>query len=393
MTQEERYVTFDEAKGAARWELQERNGRAAIPIDKIDGMSMSAIKPNRTHSLLAPIRAWQRFIQIEAAGGIVLLAATLLALVWANSAYAPQYFALIHWPFGIAWGDATISRSAQWLINDGLMVLFFFVVGLELRREIKRGVLSTWRGAALPVAAAFGGMLMPALIYLMIAGNSTTRAGWGIPTATDIAFALGMLTVLGKRVPTALRVLLLALAVIDDLGAIVIIALFYSGPIHPAIAGVALGMLTPVTSNDGKPSPADRLLESLHPWVAFGIMPLFAFANAGLAIDAAPLDATSWRVAFAVTLGLVVGKPIGVLVLSGFALRVGWASLPSGLRPRHLVVLGIVAGIGFTMALFVAQLAFSDTKLLAAAKLGILIASAVAAALSLLIGRHLLTEK
>jgi NhaA family Na+:H+ antiporter len=334
-------------------------------------------------------------------------------------------------------GGTILSRSVQWLINDVLMVIFFFVVGLEIRREINQGVLSTWRGAALPVAAAFGGMVIPALIYLAIAGQPTTRVGWGIPTATDIAFAIGILTLLGKRVPAALRVLLLALAVIDDLGAIVIIALFYSSAItwsglllaalafaavlamrrggvnapllyvipgliawlgvyksgvHPTIAGVAMGLLTPVTSNDDTPSPADRLLEALHPWVAFGIMPLFAFANAGITIDTAPIDATSRGVALAVALGLVVGKPVGILLLSSVSLRMGWASLPNNLRPRHLVVLSIVAGIGFTMALFVAQLAFSDEALLAAAKLGILVASTLAATISVLVGRVLLTN-
>lgn len=428
------YVTLDESKGAVRWELQERNGRAAISIDAIDGMSMSTTKPTRT----TPRQLWQRFIQIESSSGIVLLGATLIALLWANSSTSATYFALIERPLRVDLGSTAISRTVQWLINDGLMVIFFFVVGLEIRREMKQGVLSTWRGAALPVAAAFGGMLVPALFYLAVAGQPSTRSGWGISTATDIAFAIGVLALLGKRVPNALRMLLLALAVIDDLGAILIIALFYSSAItwwglllagmafatvlamqrlrvhapllyvipgivawlgiykagiHPTIAGVALGLLTPMTAlDDDVPSPVDHLLESLHPWVAFGIMPLFAFANAGVAIDAAPLDATSSRVVLAIALGLVIGKPTGVLLLSTLVLRMGWATLPTSLRYKHLVVLGIVAGIGFTMALFVAQLAFTDETLLAAAKLGVLIASAFAAMSSLLIGRLLLAK-
>jgi NhaA family Na+:H+ antiporter len=318
------------------------------------------------------------------------------------------------------------------------MVIFFFVVGLEIRRETKQGVLSTWRGAALPTAAALGGMLMPAVLYLSLAGQPSTRSGWAIPTATDIAFAIGIVTLLGKRVPSALRVLLLALAVIDDLGAIVIIALFYSSTInplglllaagalatvlgmqrwairspwlyvipgivvwlgiynagiHPTIAGVALGLLTPVTSAaDGTPSPTDRLIDALHPYVAFAIMPLFALVNAGVAIGGAPLDATSSRVVLAIVVGLVLGKPIGVLLASALTLKLGLATLPSSLQTRHLCLLGVVAGIGFTMALFVAQLSFSDATQLAAAKLGILIASALAAVLSVIVGRLLFTR-
>jgi NhaA family Na+:H+ antiporter len=386
----------------------------------------------------ATVKAWQRFIQIETASGVVLLGATLVALIWANSPWAPRYFALIEQSVSVSFGGFTVARSAQWLINDGLMVIFFFVVGLEIRRETKQGVLSTWRGAALPTAAALGGMLMPAVLYLSLAGQPSTRSGWAIPTATDIAFAIGIVTLLGKRVPSALRVLLLALAVIDDLGAIVIIALFYSSTInplglllaagalatvlgmqrwairspwlyvipgivvwlgiynagiHPTIAGVALGLLTPVTSAaDGTPSPTDRLIDALHPYVAFAIMPLFALVNAGVAIGGAPLDATSSRVVLAIVVGLVLGKPIGVLLASALTLKLGLATLPSSLQTRHLCLLGVVAGIGFTMALFVAQLSFSDATQLAAAKLGILIASALAAVLSVIVGRLLFTR-
>ncbi|MBL8114490.1 MAG: Na+/H+ antiporter NhaA, partial [Acidobacteria bacterium] len=321
------------------------------------------------------------------------------------------------------------------------------------------------------------GMLAPAGMYLAVAGAPATRSGWGVPMATDIAFAVGILTLLGKRVPAALRVLLLALAVIDDLGAIVVIALFYSegvafgglllagagflgilvmqrlgvrtklayvapalvawagvyaAGIHPTIAGVLVGLMTPVRAwlgsegfltgmkdqldrlGKGAPdalsphelaealrhvddarrealSPAEALIERLHPWVAFGIMPVFALANAGVVLAGGSLNGASWSVLSGVILGLVVGKPVGVLLASALTLRLGVATLPAGMRYRHLVVLGAVAGVGFTMSLFVAQLAFTDPALLAAAKLGVLGASVAAAVLALALGRTLLS--
>ncbi len=352
----------------------------------------------------------------------------------------------------------------------------FFVVGMEIRREIHHGELAEWRRAALPAAAALGGMLAPAALYLVIAGAPATRSGWGVPMATDIAFAVGILTLLGKRVPAALRVLLLALAVIDDLGAIVVIALFYSSGIalsgllvaalgfggvfamqrlgvraklayvvpaivawagiyaagiHPTIAGVIVGLVTPVRAWLGPDgfmagvrhelehlaqvtpgalsshefaetlrhvdvarreamSPAESLIETLHPWVAFGIMPVFALANAGVAVSGGALDAASWSVVAAVTVGLVVGKPVGILLASWLTLRLRIGTLPAGMTLRHLVVLGVVGGVGFTMALFIAQLAFTGPSLLAAAKLGVLAASGGAAVLGLVLGRLLL---
>lgn len=310
-------------------------------------------------------RPLERFLRIEAASGILLLVAAAVALAVANSPWAEGYLHFWHTPVGLRVGAFSIERSLEWLVNDGLMAIFFFVVGLEIRREIHHGEL---RRAALPLAAALGGMLVPALFYLAFAGAPATRSGWGVPMATDIAFAVGILTLLGKRVPPALRVLLLALAVIDDLGAIVVIALFYStgisgsgllaaglglgaifvlqrlgvrpkaayiaaavvvwagiaaAGVHPTIAGVIVGLITPVQAwlgptgfvngmqkeleelTLGSPealsshelaktlrhmavarreamSPAESLIELLHPWVAFGIMPLFALANAGV---------------------------------------------------------------------------------------------------------------
>jgi NhaA family Na+:H+ antiporter len=347
---------------------------------------------------------------------------------------------------------------------------------MEIRRELHQGELSEWRRAALPAAAALGGMLAPAALYLAFASDAPTRSGWGVPMATDIAFAVGILTLLGKRVPPALRVLLLALAVIDDLGAIVVIALFYSSGLavsglvvaalgfagvigmqrlgvrsklayvvpslvawagvyaagaHPTIAGVIIGLMTPVRAWLGPQgfvvgmrdelerleqqpldtisahaltetlhhvdvarreaqSPAESLIETLHPWVAYGIMPLFALANAGVVVDGGSLDASSRNVLFGVIAGLVLGKPIGVLFAIWISLKLGIGALPRGLTRKHLVVLGAVAGVGFTMALFIAQLAFAHPQLLAAAKLGVLIASAVAAVVALVLGRLML---
>jgi len=422
-------------------------------------------------------RPLERFLRIEAASGILLLLAAAAALAWANSPWAQSYVDLWHTPVGLRIGDFTFERTLEWAVNDGLMVIFFFVVGMEIRREIHHGELSEWRRAALPAAAALGGMLAPAGLYLLVAGGATTRSGWGVPMATDIAFAVGILTLLGKRVPAALRVLLLALAVIDDLGAIVVIAIFYSptltlsgllvgaigfagifamqrlgvrsklayvvpsvvawagiymAGIHPTIAGVIVGLVTPVRAWLGPDgfmigvrkeldhlagatpgaltshalaetlrhvdvarreamSPAESLIETLHPWVAFGIMPIFALANAGVAVSGGGFDGASWHVAAAVTVGLMVGKPLGVLLMSWLTLRLRIGTLPTGMGARHLIVLGVVAGVGFTMALFIAQLAFTDARLLGAAKLGVLAASAGAAILALVVGRLLLT--
>jgi NhaA family Na+:H+ antiporter len=386
-------------------------------------------------------RPLERFLRIEAASGILLLASALGALLWANSPWAESYGQLWHAPLRLRWGAWSFDRTIEWIINDGLMVIFFFVVGLEIRREIQGGELSTWRRAALPVAAALGGMLMPAVLYLLCATGAGAKSGWGVPMATDIAFAVGVLSLLGKRVPAPLRVLLLALAVIDDLGAIVVIAVFYSegigllgllvaalglggifalqrlgvrnavayvapavvvwagiydAGVHPTIAGVIVGWVTPVraaldgTSGDAR-SPAERLVEALHPWVAFVILPLFALANAGVSVSRLPLDGALFGIGLAVAVGLVIGKPLGILLASWLTLRLGVGTLPAGVSLRQLAVLGVMAGIGFTMAIFIAQLAFTDPGLLAAAKVGVLAASGIAAVLGLVLGRLLLS--
>jgi len=419
-------------------------------------------------------RPLERFLRVEAASGILLFVGAALALLCANSPWAEAYHHFWQTPVGIRIGGFVFERSLEWFVNDVLMVVFFFVVGLEIRREVYQGELSEWRRAALPAAAALGGMLAPAGIYLLLAGDTATRAGWGVPMATDIAFAVGILTLLGRRVPPALRVLLLALAVIDDLGAIVVIAVFYSSGVapwgfvvagcallgtfgmqrlgirskaayvvpgcvawagiymagvHPTIAGVIVGLMTPVRAWLGQAglvegvqkeliyltdestlsphelsaairnlsvvqreavSPSESLIETLHPWAAYLIMPVFALANAGVSLGGIHLTDDSLSAAVGVSVGLVAGKPIGVLLAIGLVLKLGIGVLPRGLSYRHLVVLGTVAGVGFTMALFIAQLAFTDVDLLAASKVGILVASGVAAALALVLGRLLL---
>lgn len=418
-------------------------------------------------------RPLERFLQIEAASGVLLLTATLIALLWANSPWASSYQRLLDTPLGLHVGGWVFERSLSWFVNDALMVLFFFVVGMEIRREVDHGELSQWKRALLPLAAALGGMLVPALLYLSMAGGAATRSGWGVPMATDIAFAIGVLTLLGPRVPPALRVLLLALAVIDDLGAILVIAVFYSSGlalsgfaiaaagivavlvlqrsgvrhkglyippaivawagiyaagVHPTIAGVLVGLLTPVRAWLGPSgfvqdlqqqlgqllaqpthavspsqlsthlrainrarreamSPAEALIEALHPWVAFLIMPLFALTNAGVQLDGHAPAGDARAVLVGSALGLLLGKPVGILLACLLALRLRVATLPRDLTVRHLLVLGVVGSVGFTMSLFIAQLAFSDPKLLPAAKLGILGASLCGGALSLLLGR------
>ena len=424
-------------------------------------------------TLIAPV---ERFLSIEASSGILLLVAAGLALLWANSPWRASYQALWHTALGIRLGPVAFERDLHFWINDGLMVVFFFVVGLEIRREVHAGELSELRRAALPAIAALGGMIVPACIYVFCNGGTAVLRGWGIPMATDIAFAVGVLALLGKRVPPALRILLLALAVIDDLGAIIVIALFYSSGIHlpglvvaavglalvlvfqklgvrrpwaylmpglvvwagtyaagvhPTIAGVVLGVLTPVrpwlgarefvdhatvTVNDVRAigidgdqrqlvarlaeldvpireavSPVERLQYALHGWVAFVIMPLFALANAGVALGDARLTGGTATLFLGVAAGLVLGKPLGIVAFSWIAVRTGIAALPAGVGWLQVLVVGIVAGIGFTMALFIATLALAPGTQLEAAKLGILCASASAGVLGLTVGRFLLS--
>jgi NhaA family Na+:H+ antiporter len=420
----------------------------------------------------------ERFLRIEAASGIVLIAAAAVAFALANSPWAELYAAVWNYPLGVQIGGATYERPLVWFVNDGLMTVFFFVAGMEIRRELAYGELSSRSRAMLPLVAAAGGMIAPALLYLALAHGPDVRSGWGVPMATDIAFALGVFALLGKRVTPSLRLLLLTLAVVDDLGAIIVIALFYSSGIavsgllvatigiggifllrwlgvrrslayvapavvvwagvyasgiHPTIAGVIVGLLTPVRAwlgakgvradieyevrqlsalgDEQSPShartealrridllrrevvsPAEALIEKLHPWVAFGIMPVFALANAGVSLSGAPFDPTMTIVAIGIGLGLLIGKPLGILAAIGIAVRLGVAALPRGLGMKHVVALGLVAGIGFTMALFVAQLAFEGSPLLGAAKAGVLAGSAAAAVVGIAVGLVLLPK-
>jgi NhaA family Na+:H+ antiporter len=410
------------------------------------------------------VRPFVRFLQIESASGMVLLACTAAALLLANSPWAEAYDNFWHTHLTIAIGGWSLDESLAHWVNDALMTIFFFVVGLEIKRELVDGELREPKKAALPIMGALGGMIAPAGIYLAFQFDREGHAGWGIPMATDIAFVVGFLALLGKRAPLGLKVFLLALAIADDIGAVLVIALFYSSEIamlplglaaagfiliyicnrigvrtmtvyvivgagiwlaffysgiHPTVAGVMLGLMTPgsawlgdtalreviadaIDRLDGvvdRPhatdrtklageikataqetvSPLERLETALHPWVAFVIMPVFALANAGVRIEPA---AFAEPVAVAVAAGLVVGKPLGIVLLSWLAVRAGWASLPTSVNWRAMVGAGCLAGIGFTMSLFIAALALSG-ELLDAAKIGILAGSAVSAVLGM----------
>jgi NhaA family Na+:H+ antiporter len=381
--------------------------------------------------------ALEAFLTTETAGGVVLFAATVLALLWENSPWFATYehlweIQLVH--VGVL---VDVDVSLHFFVNEILMTLFFFVVGLEIRREAHDGALASVKLAALPVAAAAGGVLAPALIYLGISHDTEHAGAWAVPTATDIAFAVGMLALLGKRVPPALRALLLALAIADDVAAIVIIAVVFAGGvsltgvaiaaagvggvlmlrklgvgaeivyalpgavlwiglldagIHPVLAGVILGLLTPMNARRAnEPPPAVRVERLLHPWIAFVVMPLFALANAGIRIGGIDLGDPALRtLVSAVSIGLVVGKPLGIVATAWLAVRLGWCALPPGVHFRGVLVIGCLGGIGFTMAIFIATLAFPSADALAAAKLAVLVGSAAAAVLGLVLGAKFL---
>lgn len=362
----------------------------------------------------------ERFISLESSSSIILAVFTLLAIFLANSQFSTNYFQILETKF--------FNLSLQHWINDGLMAIFFFVVGLEIKRELAIGELSTFKKASLPVAAAFGGMVIPAFIYFYFNKDTPYVAGWAIPMATDIAFALGILMVFGSRVPLSLKVFLLALAIVDDLGAVLVIALFYTEEIkilglmiaiiafalvlicryfkfksyllytvwgliawtgflysgvHATIAGVIMGLLTPFNFTDKKNvlisySPIDDLIHTLHPYVSYGIMPVFALANAGVSLSGIHFsDIITSQISTGVILGLVIGKPVGILLFSFLTLRLGLAKLPDDLNWTHLLGVSFLAGIGFTMSIFIADLALSSDKILYA-KIGIFIASIIA---------------
>jgi NhaA family Na+:H+ antiporter len=412
--------------------------------------------------LLQPFLA---FAESGALGSIALLACTALALAWANSPWSESYHHLWERTYAIGPAAAPLTLSLHGWINDGLMALFFLLVGLELKRELLVGELASLRQAALPIAAAIGGMVVPALIYFGLNPGGPASAGWGIPMATDIAFALGILRLIGSRVPLALTVFLAALAIADDLGAVLVIALFYTSAIdlaalgwaaltmfgllllnrrsvvpltpylvlgailwywmyrsgvHSTIAGVALALMIPSTARlnaaefsvrsrrliddfdaaetgdllvltskgqqevlnalDQEVSrvntPLLRLETQLHAPVAFGVLPLFALSNAGVSLS--DVAQAAWSVTLGVGVGLLAGKPLGILAASWLAIRMGIATLPTGVHWRQVCGVSLLAGIGFTMSLFVATLAFGDPALLTSAKVGVLFASIAA---------------
>jgi NhaA family Na+:H+ antiporter len=437
--------------------LESREGQVRLPAEPI-------------HRITAPL---ERFMHVEAASGIALLAATIAALILANSPLSDWFLGIWETEVGFRAGSFEMVHSLKHWINDGLMGIFFFVIGLEVKRELVIGELRDPRRAALPVFAAIGGMVVPAGIYLALQAGEPGARGWGIPMATDIAFVVGCMAVLGSRVPHGLRVTLLSLAIADDIGAILVIAIgyteslnltalilgllglfvvfllarvgvrsflvytivgtlvwiaFHESGVHATIAGVALGLLTPTRAyiseglfgeilnrasevfhggdfeSQGDRGakllrfrqvaretipPVEYLETVLHPWVGFMIMPLFALANAGVPFKLADF---ADPVAQAVAAGLVIGKPLGIVVLSFIAVRVGLARLPEGVGWGVLTGGGFLAGIGFTMALFIAGLAL-EGEMLDAAKVGVLGASAVAAVIGMSILNYMLPKR
>ncbi len=369
---------------------------------------------------------FKRFLKLESASGIILILAALLAMGLANSALAQHYQSFLNTEVQVRIAALDINKPLLLWINDGFMAIFFLLVGLEVKREMLEGARSSRVQATFPAIAAVGGMLDPALIYsLFNYGDEATRAGWAIPAATDIAFALGVMALLGKRVPTSLKVFLLALAIMDDLGVIIIIALFYTqqlsltalaigvvatltllwmnrrgedriglymlvglvlwvavlkSGVHATLAGVVVGFMIPL---NGKryASPLKHLEHVLHPWSAFLILPLFAFANAGVSLEGIYLSALLNPLPMGIILGLFVGKPLGIFTISWLAVKTGVAQLPQGVNFRQIFAVSILCGIGFTMSMFIASLAFEHGGLDygSYSRLGILAGSTLAA--------------
>lgn len=412
-----------------------------------------------------PMSMLERFVHSETSGSILLFGATVAALIWANSPWSSSYFAF--WKFPLPIGRRPLfSMDIHHWIDDGLMVLFFLVVGLEIKREIVKGELSSFRQAVLPIIAALGGMILPALIYLGLNHAGVGAPGWGIPMATDIGFALGILALIGKRIPSSLRVFMLALAIVDDVGAILVIAFFYTpkismsaltlaagfllllvvvairrGPlsvyvvlgfffwaavlssgVHATIAGVILGLVAPIRpklrpedladyaepllinfksqilKNDkssaeatltqldqllgGTDSIAERLERSIHPWVCFLVLPLFALASAGVALSTEQVKlAISSPIALGIFLGLIAGKAVGITLFSFLAVRSRISGMADGLTWARIAGVGILAGVGFTVALFISGLSFDDETLIATSKIAVISASLAAGSL------------
>jgi NhaA family Na+:H+ antiporter len=433
----------------------------------------------QTAVLSRVIGPFQRFFKIEAASGILLIIATVIAMIWANSALSGSYQRIINWELTVQVGEVfKLSKPIILWVNDGLMALFFFVVGLEIKREILIGELSTFRKAALPIFAAMGGMVIPAATFIILQGNNPGSEGWGIPMATDIAFSLGILSLLGRRVPLALKVFLAAFAIVDDLGAVLVIAAFYSESIgwnylliaaglfillavslrvgmrsgtvfivvggfiwyyvlksglHPTVAGVMLAFIVPVertiklgvfnrimrnnlvpfgeseseeelmlsheqlkaldnieTYVDKVHSPLQYLEHKLHGITSWFVMPVFALANAGILLSSPPGEPVIGQVSVNIALALVVGKVLGILIFAWLGIKLRLTELPEGTRWVHMIGLGLLGGIGFTMSMFISSLAYQDAVILNQAKIGILIASLVAGVSGYFLLKHTL---
>jgi len=377
-----------------------------------------------------PIRALEairEFLKLESASGIILVGAAVLALIISNSPLSSLYDLFLDTPVEIRIGGLYLAKPLLLWINDGLMAIFFLLIGLEVKREILDGQLSSLSQVALPGIAAIGGMVIPASIYVIFnMNNASALNGWAIPAATDIAFALGLLALLGSRVPLSLKLFLLTLAIIDDLGAIVIIAIFYSGElsttslifaavaiatlfamnflgvkrvaayvvvgvilwicvlksgVHATLAGVILAFAIPLRTKEDEPCPLREMEHSLHPWIAFGIMPIFAFANAGVSLKGMSLGSLFEPIPIGIALGLILGKQAGVFGFSWAAVKLGLAKLPSDLNWRLIYGTSVLCGIGFTMSLFISTLAFDSSIAddAISARIGILVGSFIAA--------------
>lgn len=448
------------------------SGRHATPVTLVTHSPIPPRIPLGHAISQRTLGSLERFLKIEAASGIVLVIAAVIALSWANSWLADSYHVLWATPVTLGIGEFVVTRTLQFIVNDGLMTVFFLVVGMEIRREMHNGALSDLNQASLPIIAALGGVAIPAVIYLAFNSGPPGANGWAIPAATDIAFAVGVLSLLGRGIPSNIRIFLLTLAIIDDIVAVLIIAFFYSGGLewsgflvagfgillifafqwlgigiahayvlpgaiiwlgllvtgaHPTLAGVVLGLMTPVVSRPARTRPVDvlvatsndlanadgaqdiegqaaslrklrdaqrellppvvRVQTALHPWVAFVIMPLFALANAGVSLGGVDLTVSQQQTTAAgVAVALVLGKPVGVLLASWLAVSLGLSRMPPGVTWSALLLVGLLAGIGFTMSIFITMLAFDSEALQAAAKIGVLAGSLIAAVVGLLWG-------
>ena len=363
----------------------------------------------------------QEFMKLEASAGLVLMAMAVLAMFAANSGLAPLYNSFLDTNIRVGVGAFEISKAAVLWINDGLMAIFFFLVGLEIKREVIRGELSSFDKAILPIIAAIGGMAIPGLVFVYINwGAPENLIGWAVPTATDIAFALGILALLGPRVPVSLKIFLLAIAIIDDLGAIVIIAAFFTSDlsvnaltlsmlgfaaavtlnrmgvsrmtpyaligvfmwvavlksgVHATLAGVLIALTIPLKEKGGEEALLHRVEHALHPWVAFLVLPIFAFANAGVGLAGVSVSDLAEPLTLGIIAGLFVGKQLGVFAATWFATRSGVARLPEDIQWTHVYGVACLTGVGFTMSLFIGSLAFDSQDIMNSVRLGVITGS------------------